>query len=242
MTTTTTRTNETDDTRQQQATAIALALTTLHDPGWIAEARNDTGDQKLVRADGSGPDFWLSFHDEKSGARLTINVLWPRDPDTYQVYTPSDRDRRGATIDITVSATKSPAQIAGDITRRLLPDAERLWRQQRDRLANHRAYEQLTAATAARVAQETGGDANERGGISWPWRSASDSPYVWSAEVSGDRVKLDLRSLSAEQAIAIIKLLQLPVRTNETPDSHEPGCDLVHGGTCCSCSPYKDEV
>ena len=23
--------------------------------------------------------------------------------------------------------------------------------------------------------------------------------------------------------------------------SHEPGCDLLNGGTACSCSPYKDE-
>jgi len=207
-TTTTTRTNETDDTRQQQATAIALALSATHDPGWIAEPRNDTGDQKLVRANGSGPDFWLNHHDEKSGPRLTINVLWPRDPDTYQVYTPSDRDRRGATIDITVSATKSPAQIAGDISRRLLPDARRLWWEQRDRLANHRAYEQQTAATMARVAQETGGTVRNAG-LWWP-STPDGAPYVWLTQVSGDRINLDLRSLSAEQAIAIIKLLHSP--------------------------------
>lgn len=111
---------------------------------------------------------------------------------------------------INVSADKSPEAIARDITRRLLPLYQSLLAGARQEQAAEMSFDQRTAANANRLAQFLG---HERAGTDRHFKEATFSlPYkrdsLWGeGNVAGDKVELNLRNLTPDQAEAVLRAL-----------------------------------
>ena len=111
---------------------------------------------------------------------------------------------------ITVSADRPAEVIAGEIVRRLLPEAQRYWERQEEREARLVAYEADTAATLRRLVA-IGIDFGK--GTRYPTDSdvrlhAYLDALRIEAKVYGDTVDLDLKGLRADLAVALLTSLR----------------------------------
>lgn len=133
--------------------AVAKALGDGWEQGQAdADGDHDWRARHLYHADGRVLCFGVA---QGKGDRICVSGGWPRSQ-AGEVLTPSyslSRDvREGKVTEITVATTKSPVQIAADISRRLLPDYTTLYRLLLDRAAEydgHRARLLATARSAA---------------------------------------------------------------------------------------------
>lgn len=112
---------------------------------------------------------------------------------------------------ITVADTKTAAQIAADITRRLLPEAERVFRLVSARIAKSNAHRAARASLSDRFAAALGHGPCTGQHIARdadPTFDLNDNANTFSrgygnARVNGDSVTFELRSVPAEKAVAL---------------------------------------
>ena len=111
-------------------------------------------------------------------------------------------------LEIGMSWSKTPKQIAKDIQRRLLPDAEAQYERVSKRLAEHQRFETAKGETYKRMTTALGVNPSE-------WEIERDTvtkyqigSYRVEAKVnSADSVEIEIRYLNAEQAEKILKVL-----------------------------------
>jgi hypothetical protein len=109
---------------------------------------------------------------------------------------------------ITATLSKSPEQIAADITRRVLPGYRVVLAAVLDRIAKANAHLSATAATAAKVAEAIGAEPGKDGLVDF-YCSAAFPEDSGSAKCSGDRVALSLVDLNVTEACALLAKLKL---------------------------------
>jgi hypothetical protein len=166
---------------------------------------------RLVRVD-SPTAMWLSHGGYQKDHRISIHIDWPTDPDTRERFVPY---KANGTTEITVADTKSAAQIARDIERRLLPDVERLYGEQYLRLLGTRAARDHRDVTMHRFVDEVAGatyipapDWDRNGGhVHLGTGTVEEQGYIRTAQFNSDSVDLDLRSLPIDVAIQIAQLV-----------------------------------
>lgn len=167
----------------------------------------------------SGVTIWLSLHaatPNNTGDRLTISTH----------YTAEDRQKAGGEFgeqySITVSASRSAKALAGDVARRLLPDAEAAAHRYAERIAglgesdrNRDACVDLLvkATTDGHVSlDETRATSHHDGvqpgdGRKFYLRSQTSAYGDLTVSPTGGYVGIELRSLTPAQAEAVLKAL-----------------------------------
>ncbi len=202
-------------------TALATDIATIFTASasvtgtWTAEP-DTNGNQhhpRIVRAD-PPVAMWLShvaYTGRADRNRITIHIDWPTDPLTRERFVPYKAD---GTTEITVADTKTPAQIARDIERRLLPDVERHSAEQHQRLVANRKARNRREANMLRFAANVSGasyhgapDWDKAGGAVHVTSGDFDKGYIRTAQFNSDSVDLDLRSLPVDLAIAVAQLV-----------------------------------
>jgi hypothetical protein len=157
-----------------------------------------------------GPGLWLSFGGYSQKGRISVHVLWPENHKgqrPFPYFNPGE-----SAPSITVADTKSAEAIAKDIERRFLPEMLPLWDKQSEHLVNESHAAHTREANMYRLAEAIGGsvwrDEHEptRMGIRIP--QLPGKPYIFNLQVSDTSVDLDLRSVSVDDAIYIIRKLQ----------------------------------
>lgn len=125
---------------------------------------------------------------------------WPRNGrDYFRPY----KDEPGYGLSINVSATKTPKQIAADVSRRLLPELVPAYAAMAARAKEYADHDQRTKSLAAHLAALAGETCD---GDKWS-HYKSGAGYIQSCYTCGDNVSFDLRSVSKEQAEQIIKIM-----------------------------------
>jgi hypothetical protein len=142
---------------------------------------------------------------KKDGGRYVWRVDYPRDTTGYEHGPAYGEDRAS----ITTACTKTPAQCAADIARRLLPVYLPQYARSLERVASANAYTNETQANLATLAALVGGRVNI-GSRDTVWVPGST---IYRLSVSGDSVTLDLR-LTMAQAVAVLQI----VKEEVTPD------------------------
>ena len=190
--------------------AIASAeLSLLHDLlGHLSWFSTGTlhGAPVLTRNDGVSVSARIGGYGNEGRVRFSIRwpLAHPGTPGSAEVY-PSEYDKKDAgnpTTTITVAVTTAPAKMAKQITTRLLtPGTVALWKAMEKRAADARVYEDKTEATLAVLAVATNGRA--RGTMLYP-----SVDGIYTIQVSGDKCRMDLNSVTLDQALAVIALLK----------------------------------
>ena len=102
---------------------------------------------------------------------------------------------------INCNPTRSDQGIAGDITRRLLPDARHHFPRETAQIAQWYAEEERREQAQQLLAQVGGGDACS-------WRRESVYGQGWEARTSGEFVELHISRLDLETACAVLEMIQ----------------------------------
>jgi len=147
--------------------------------------------------------------------RIVLHVAYPYGRVEISGSLSHLRDARGETPyyrsednpKITATRSKSPEQIAADITRRVLPGYRAVLEAVLDRIAKANAHLSATAATAAKVAEAIGAEPGKDGLVDF-YRSAAFPEDSGSAKCSGDRVALNLVDLDVAEARALLAELK----------------------------------
>ena len=192
-------TRETSEVRLAElAPKIARAL----GEGWKREpTRNPDVTHYIALAHG---DERVGLHVAYPYGRLEISggVSHLRDSKGEAPYYRSEDNPK-----ITATLSKSPEQIAADITRRVLPGYRAVLAAVLDRIAKANAYLSATAATAAKVAEAIGAEPGKDGLVDF-YRSTAFPDDSGSAKCSGDRVALSLVDLNVSEACALLAELK----------------------------------
>lgn len=205
--------NMTEVERQAVLASIASLLVTRGP--WTVADRN--GYLRIVSAPiltsfcpvASGPSLWVRFEAHDNKGKLAVNVNWPMQ-DNRELF-PREGDRVSG---INISLSKSPAQIAADIERRLLPAYLAQWDKQLAEVERHNEYEKKRHDAHDLVAQLTGGhvirDPNDktRVNVDWPNSGSYDRGYVANLQISADSMQFEVRSVPISVGINILKLIQ----------------------------------
>jgi hypothetical protein len=141
------------------------------------------------------------------GARLYLNgetgLTRLRVSGGYENHATSLAARDDLNLTIHMSASKTPAQITADITRRLLPDLATHVAACKAKLAEANAYEALTVDTAGRLAALVKARVDGREG-------GERSLWVQDAgtlRANGDRVTFERFTIAADEAAAMLSAL-----------------------------------
>lgn len=201
--------------------AVAAAL-----PGdWVASLadkypRSDwEGD--LIRADGL--TLWLMAGGYGNAGRIKISHNRPRNDKGQYIELWGDVSKgepagQVATPSISVSMGKSPEKIAGDIAKRLLPDAEKVEQKAHERIELDRSYEKRRTTFLQSICDAAGVPVTtDREGVP----HTSFSVYLTDSERDQYRpsVRVDVRSdcadfrieaRNAAQAAALVAFLRSP--------------------------------
>lgn len=185
-----------------------------HLPGtWTAKAAHSDSTAYLARADGL--TLFLAAGGYRMEGQLEVSLNRPRDTganDSGWVYVYEGGNR----VDdprIKAALTKTAEQLARDIERRLLPDAERVFALVSAQIARSNAHR----ATRGRVAQQlaaaigqtvpTMGERNKDRDPSFSFDAGEGGRGHGSAKVSGDTVAFSLYSIPAEKAVELARFL-----------------------------------
>lgn len=115
-------------------------------------------------------------------------------------HLPYDREK----TEITVSKDKTPAQIAKDIERRLMPVYERVLARAGEMKARCDEYEKEKSRALERVREAMGGDADVRQGEVFGYK-----PYSFQAKYYGEgQIKFEI-TLPLAKAVTVLKRLSL---------------------------------
>lgn len=172
-------------------------------PGW--EYKGPGGEdsaefwQVLRRADGAT----INVHGNQWGhkGRLSIDGGYPR---TKRGEEMGPRNRPSITAD----PARPVKQIAGDITRRLIPEYEPLYLEARKRTDEWDRANALAAERTTEAARIMNGRVNDsKTGMSW-YGDGDGRGYGDATTTTGESWTLKLHSLTWEQAQAVLKLLE----------------------------------
>lgn len=119
---------------------------------WSVGADKD----EAIRSDG----FRLWFREGGYGneGRISISFTRPRNAKGEYVTLWAAGGSKHSDPSITVSATKAPSTVAADITRRLIPDAEVVFRLANERIVQDNAYETNKINAINELAKLAGGE------------------------------------------------------------------------------------
>ncbi|MEU2462103.1 hypothetical protein ABZ604_31540 [Streptomyces sp. NPDC012473] len=214
-----------DSTVMPEMQILAAATATHLGPGWKGEPHPDNPRYMAAVTHEDGRRVHLRvdrYASSREAGRIHLSGQQPEPPTGIHV--------ENSRIDfghITVAATKTPRQIAADVSRRLLPAltaALATWQAKMDRL---RAEEAERTTTASRLAQALGSTPTRanRGGayekrklhLSWTginhgrvplqWTTTPRASVVVDADRSGEYVQIELSGLSAAQADRVLRAL-----------------------------------
>ncbi|SRR5712691_4941610 len=194
----------------------------------ITNGLNELGQSWSTRNVSQSPEEWQTWHavrladglelsfgwPEAYGAarlkapRVVINGIWPRDQSGAMCIPTHGRADGPRITEITADASKLPATIAKDITRRLLPHFEPSWRAAMQMAASHDVYRALTANTIAAILA-AGVSARISQNSKESVYLGSDS-YAYSASAQGDSVRFEAFSCPVDVAIAILRACRKP--------------------------------
>lgn len=136
--------------------------------------------------------------------RLVINGGYPRTKRGEDMG-PS---RAGSRPEITADPARPLKQIAGDITRRLLPEYEPLYAEARRKATEWDRANDLAEERTAEAARIMSGRVNQsKDGMSW-YGDSDGRGYGDATTTTGESWTLKLHSLSWETAQAVLKLLE----------------------------------
>jgi hypothetical protein len=139
--------------------------------------------------------------------RVTIHGSWPRSRisgETHTQFGPWDLHPRPDETSITVSADKPAAKIATEISRRFMPAYEAVLARCLERREGHEKYMNTQTCVTSDIAAALGQTPN---GTHFHL-SSTERGFYGSVDVSGDTVKVEVRSLGAAQALKLIELLK----------------------------------
>ncbi|MFB8026894.1 MULTISPECIES: hypothetical protein [unclassified Streptomyces] len=206
--------------------ALAAAVATHLGPGWKCEpdAEHPRYSAHVTHEDGRQVRLYVDrYASGREAGRVHVAGQQPKPP--ADIYVESFRIDFGH---ITVAGTKTPRQVAGDVSRRLLPDlttALATWQAKVQRLC---AEEAERTATARRLAEALGttprratrGAHSEKRKLHLGWTGANRSHgpvQQWTttprasveidADRSGEYVTIELSGLSAAQAERVLRAL-----------------------------------
>ena len=153
--------NNTDNTSRPNLPQIAAAIARELPGSWSAAPvySGENANQYLTR---SGDGLKLFFAGSSGGwaakGRLRVSFSRPRDKrgETVALYESAPRYGQISDPEISVAETKSPAEIAKDIARRLLPDAETVFAMAQKVIEERAEYHARKLAALQRVAEVTG--------------------------------------------------------------------------------------
>jgi len=195
-----------DDDSRTQARRLAPKVAEALGAGWSvdATATADNAGAVLVHTDGRGLVLRVGWDGK---GRLTVSGRYPHAPDFYR--------RNDDRPEITVAVTRTPAAIAGEITRRLLPGYETRLAAVRTFLTDAAEDAATRERVTARLCATLPGATNTRGtGLSLP---LPGSAYGSGAVLHGGDVTLELHGLPEELAVAVLAAVAAFVADNETP-------------------------
>ncbi len=222
----------------QLTQAIAAAL----GDGWSYAPRPD-GEGDLYRVSEirhtDGREINLEFTDDwrKAPARVQVWGGYPEGTefngrtsrvDYSNLWNPHE-ERPG----ISCAATKTPAQIAQDISRRFLPEYSRIWVRCKEKADQITAYGQRQLATRAELAVIKGIDLwpDRNGGIGLEGNVSLPGleKYGSSVRVKGpNSIELTLGGLTVEQVARVLDALRTP--TDLHTYTTEPGRHIHRDG------------
>lgn len=207
------------------APAIAAAL-----PGqWTARDAHagqdyNRGDHyALTRADGLTLSLSANVYGHKGRIVVRHDAPSGKDRRTPDVYPATGSGRVNVWPEITVADSKTPEQIAADIVRRLLTDAETARALVLAKIAANEACEDATAAAVRKVAKAAGQTADPYEG-----RASHDRDRIppirlnpsdnWdrgygdaTVNNGGATVRIDLQSIPTDKALALVAWLRANV-------------------------------
>lgn len=171
---------------------------------WTTEQRHDHA-VTATRADGLA----LGFHSHTYGpsnGKVEVYLMAPHAEIRYNETAPR----------INVTMTRPPKTLAGDIARRLMPDAETFHATIAGRIASTNAYAAAVAANVETLTTVAGTtdytrDSDQRGTVHVRTPGNGD---VWGeAQVMNDQVTINLHGLTVETARQLLALaMAQPVR------------------------------
>jgi hypothetical protein len=182
----------------------------------------------LVHADGR--TIMVRFEGYQDRARLEFHPTNPLDVrDAVRELFGNRSYVEGYTVNgsaIRAAASKTPAALAKDVTRRLLPHLDAETTAVRERIAREQARRDTTTAVAGRLAAQLNvrpGRLDERGrsvSVSLPGHGGGAR-----LEVSGDRVTFHHLTVDEDTAAAVLAVLYPPVEPEEQEDDWGPTPD-----------------
>lgn len=172
-------------------------------------------DLPIVGTNGT-PGAYIAYDEYKH--RWTISGRWPHStiPRDNQMFHPGiSLHPVPADTEISISATKTPGQVAAEITRRFWPDYFVVWtacnarRIQHEDFLRDRTDLAATLATALAVSVPAL-DPNREPVLDLPGniRTGEESAYGDITVNSGTRVQVNIRSLAADKALKLIEFLK----------------------------------
>ena len=225
-------------TRDQaaQTHAYADAVAKALGDGW-AYAQNRDADGKppwfatITRPDGAG----LHLSREYRTGRYQWSGTYPRDT-KGQDHMPYNATRPS----ITTSPDKAPEQAARDVTRRLLPEYLALLEQCQARVAQANDYATTTARNAAKLAAMLNTVPDERPRNGDACVRFHRGEYYGDVTVNGESIRIDVRSLTVEQAARVLRVLV--VTGCDVPQPGAPGLRTTDGRESCREVGADDEA
>ncbi|WUY01928.1 hypothetical protein OG428_36040 (plasmid) [Streptomyces sp. NBC_01422] len=211
---------------------LAAAVATHLGPGWKDEPHPEHPrySAHVIHEDGRQVRLYVDrYATGREAGRIHVTGQQPKPP--ADIYVESFRINFGH---ITVAATKSPRQVAGDVSRRLLPDltaALAAWQAKVQRLCSEEAERTATAHRLADVLAATPTRAphgNRKLHLGWTGANRSRGPEQrWTttprasveidADRSGEYVTIELSGLSAAQAERVLRALIDQEQRGEAP-------------------------
>lgn len=190
-------------TARKQIADIATQVAEALDGDWTVELPEFRG--AYLKSDGQQSLWMAQGYDTKSKGRLVIHGDYP--------------GKEGYRLDqheITVAATKTPAQIAKDIERRLLPGyrqtlAERVAKLNRDAEARDKRLalaERLMEAIGPLATLPSNRQEDNHTVVLIPSNSVNKGYGNFNLWYEADKVTIELHSVDAEIAVEIAKALR----------------------------------
>lgn len=192
------------DEAVERANSIAKAVAAALGDGWAyVEPEPDRDVWFATLRQGAGP---AELHVSEREGRITWSAVYPRD-NLHQEHAP--RDNAGGRLSITTAPGKPVDATAKDVTRRLLvPYREQLVKcvAERDQANDYAGRSERNAAALAAL---VGKEPNRRNSSVAERRISfyQDGGAYGDVQVNGDSVSIDLRSLTVEQAAAVLRLV-----------------------------------
>ena len=183
--------------RIEQARQIATAL------GWfMEEPKGEHWAITLTAPGAEGWSLWLRW--EKN--RIEVQAHYPKGRDGRESFPSAMSDPRASTI--TVSSTRTPEAIAGEIERRFLPDYKIAFDAQAQRVAGHNSYADKTAESVQQLKATCGALDWGRNDCDTDITLRLPHHHTHTMRVSGDSVRFEYMSVPLSVALKVIEAIK----------------------------------